>query len=138
MSSTWSPAVTSATMMSASGDQNERTVVRYRTRLSGRRRTSGMNRSIAALTEATALATRNRDAGAGEGVSRPTPAHIALHLGPGISLDALALGLVLEQACHGGGEIVGSVRDHDVVTVANREPFEADAGRHHRFAHGHG
>src|SRR6266436_1707438 len=103
MSSTWSPSVTSATMTSASGDQNDRTVVRYRTRLRGRRRMSGMNRSIAALMEATALATGNLDAGAGEGISRATPADVGFDVRPGVPLDALTLGLVLEQACHGSG-----------------------------------
>src|SRR6266581_6525706 len=97
-----------------------------------------MNRSIAAFTEATALATGNLDAGTGEGISRPTPAHIGFDVRPRVSFDTLTLGLVLEQACHGGSEIVGTVCKHDVVTVANREALDAYVGRYHRFAHGHG
>src|SRR5215470_16677807 len=107
-------------------------------RLSGRRKASGMNRSIAALTEATALATRDLDAGTGKSIGRSTPAHIGFDVRPGVPLDTLTLGLVLEQACHGSGEIVGTVRKHDVVAIADRETFDTDAGRHHRFAHGHG
>src|SRR5713226_7913993 len=97
-----------------------------------------MNRNMAALTTAAALATGHLHARFREGIGGAAPAHVALDVGPGIASDAIALGPVFEQASRGGRELLRLVREHDGLAIPDGKPFDADAGRHHGLAHGHG
>src|SRR5882724_1590098 len=126
-------------MMSASGDQNDRTVWTYRMRLRSWSMVSGMKRSAAALTAAEAeLAMSDGSTDIGEGVGCSAPTHVALNVSPCVASDPIALSFVLEQAGDSGGEILGRVGEHDVVAVADGQPFDPDAGRDDSLAHGHG
>src|SRR5262245_20630310 len=97
-----------------------------------------MNRSATILTEEATLAMSHASTDIGEGIGRSAPAHIALDVSSCVPPDPIALGSILEQAGHRGGEIFGPIRQHNIVAVPHGKPFDADASRHDSLAHGHG